>query len=455
MSRNMEITVEGDKLSAKANTGNKQWVAVITGTHPQYNYEREFVCYQKPKTSKRDSGSETVEDGTVVEYVRYTHSGKNRSETFYQIVGGELHQIDEDDIDAALEEVVVDAAPEPRDVDFDELESCVTERHECECGKTFDSAHGLAIHKGMVHSNTEEEEEEEDATPAEETNGQRAIVADGGVEYDEYDIDPSELEFDIENGWRDSTNSVSNTMSRIKGSDLWVCYRSWQTGPSEFDYAIKGVGEFTVEAVELDDESIVEQIRTEAEEVADIEDYRDFADELKAHAPELAEAVVGEWAFGVGEIVGDAAYEGYLNLDGTLAWVSHVEEAYHYEVEVALTDVGIDDKDGIAYDIVYQALADAVSQHRDSWRNPHAEYIGRLKFEVEPWELRALELYQNGVFRGMMETARVQALRETGMRPSDIASVLDVNPSTVTRHKNRADEWLNRAEWTAENCTSE
>lgn len=52
-----------------------------------------------------------------------------------------------------------------------------------------------------------------------------------------------------------------------------------------------------------------------------------------------------------------------------------------------------------------------------------------------------------------METARVQALRETGKRPSKIADVLDVNPSTVTRHKTRADEWLDRAEWTVENVT--
>jgi hypothetical protein len=435
----MEITVEGNELSAKANTGNKQWVAVITGTHPQYNYEREFVAYQKPKTSNRDSGSETVEDGAVVEYVRYTHSGKNRSETHYQVAGEELHQIDEDDVEAAFEEIVIEVEEEI---------------HECEeCGDEFGSEHGLAIHKGMVHG-TEEEEEEEDETPTKKANSGQRVVADGGVEYDDYEIDPTELEYDTENGWRDSTNSVSNTMSRIKGSDLWVCYRSWQTGPSEFDHSIKGLGDFTVEAVELDHEFIVEQIREEADEVADIEDLSDFAAELKTHAPELAEKVAEEWAFGVEELVGDAAYDGYLNHDGTFAWVSHVEEAYYHETKHAIKDVGIEDTpDGIAQDAVRAALSAAVNKHCDRWRNPHAEYIGRLKFEVEAWELRALELNQNGVFGGMMETARVQALRETGKRPSEIADILDVNPSTVTRHKTRADEWLDRAHWTVENVT--
>jgi len=434
----MEIRIEGNELNAKANTGNKQWVAVVTGTHPQYNYEREFVAYQKPKTSNRDSGSETVEDGAVVEYVRYTHSCKNRSETYYQVVGKKLHQIDEDDVEAALEEIVVEVEEET---------------HECEeCGDEFGSEHGLTIHTGMVHAT--EEEKEEDETPAEKTNSGQRPVADGGFNYDDYDIDPTELEYDTENGWRDSTNNVSNTMSRIEGSDLWVCYRSWQTGPSESEHSIKGLGEFTVEAVELDHGFILEEIREEAEELADIEDYSDFAEKLMAQAPELAEKVADEWASGVEEIVGDAAYEGYLHHDGTFAWVSHVEEAYYPETEYAIKDVGIEDtSDGIAYDIVRGALSAAVDKHCDSWRNPHAEYIGRLEFEVELWELRALELHQNGVFRGMMETARVEALRETGKRPSKIADILDVNPSTVTRHKTRADEWLDRADWTVKNVT--
>lgn len=453
MSRNMEITVDGNELSAKANTGNKQWVAVITGTHPQYNYDREFVCYQKPKTSKRDSGSETVEDGTVVEYVRYTHSGKNRKGRYYQIVGGELHQIDEDDVKAALEEIVVDVAPEPRDVDFDELDSCITEVHECEaCGKAFDSAHGVAIHTGMVHSEDDEADEQAaDAEPA-------RAVADGGVGVDDYDIDPTELDYDAENRTKDSQNNRTNCVSRIKGTDLWVAYRTWQTGPSEYDSAIKGIGRVSFKSVDLDTDHIAEAIRGEAERMFDgapddDEEAAALADELTMKADELAEALEKGWQYTSTEYTPrDDLHEGMAAVDGTTAWVSHVEEAIGHEAADALEEVGIGQDDhGSAMDIAKQALYEGVQQRRDRWRRPHLDYEARLTFDVEPWELRALELQQQGVFSSMPETARVYALLETGMRKSDIADKLDVNPSTVTRHSNRAEEWIGRAEWTAEN----
>ena len=443
MSRNMEITVEGNELSAKANTGNKQWVAVITGTHPQYNYEREFVAYQKPKTSNRDSGSETVEDGAVVEYVRYTHSGKNRSETYYQVVGEELHQIDEDDVEAALEEIVVEVEEET---------------HECEeCGDEFGSEHGLAIHKGMVHDT--EEEEEEDEAPAEKTNSGQRAVADGGVEYDDYDIDPTELEYEIRCKTYDSTNSRTNYLGKLKNSDIWVAYRTWQTGPSEMSFAVKGVGRLSTNGVSLDTEQIADSIRERAR--TDIRDDRDEWDEtdeklsvLVENADEVAAALESEWQWGSEEVVHESIIDGYAGINQTRAWVSHTEEAYHYEVEAALRDAEVnEDSNGRVYDHARQALSDAVANLRNSWLKPHLEYEVSLDFEVEPWELRALELYQKGVFGGMIETARLQALRETGKRPSEIADVLDVNPSTVTRHKNRADEWLDRADWTVENVT--
>lgn len=278
------------------------------------------------------------------------------------------------------------------------------------------------------------------------------LISDGGVEYEDYEIDPTELSVDITNRWADTQNNVTNKLSRIKGSDLWVCYRTWQTGTTEYQSAIKGLGKFRVEAIGLEHEFLVAQIREAAEEIADTDGFSDLADRLHAHAETLAEDVVTEWERGVEEQVGEAAYEGTLPTDGTLAWVSHVENAYHYETEYAITDVGIEETD-IVYDATRSALSAAVDRHRNRWRNPHAEYIAQLKFDVEPWELRALELHQNGVFGRMRETARVHALRETGKQPTDIADMLGVNPSTVTRHLNRADEWLARANWTVTNLT--
>lgn len=169
---NMTVELDGNTISAKANTGNKQWVAVITDTHPKYNYDRDFVAYQKPKTSDRDNGTATVEEGAVIERVRYTHSGKNRKDQFYQLVDGEAHEIDEAEVTAALDGEIV---PDIED-----------ETHECEeCGDEFDSEHGLAVHQGIKHSDEEETETTtEDPTITESNTGDTTATAmtDGGTE---------------------------------------------------------------------------------------------------------------------------------------------------------------------------------------------------------------------------------------------------------------------------------
>jgi len=179
---NMTVELRENTLYAEANTGNKQWVAVLTDTHPQYNYDREFVAYQKPKTSNRDSGTATVEDGAVIERVRYTHSQKTRTDRFYQLVDGEAHQIDEADVEAAIGGEIVANVPDD-------------ETHECdECGDEFDTAHGVAVHKGIVHSEDEEEnesdKEDDQGAVTSQTdsndNADATAVADGGLAVREF-----------------------------------------------------------------------------------------------------------------------------------------------------------------------------------------------------------------------------------------------------------------------------
>lgn len=112
---NMSVELRGDTLYAEANTGNKQWIAIITDTHPKYNYDREFVAHQKPKTTKRYSGKCTVEDGAVIEYVRYTHSGKNRKDRYYQLVDGQAYEIEEAQVTTALEGKIIADVPTTHD----------------------------------------------------------------------------------------------------------------------------------------------------------------------------------------------------------------------------------------------------------------------------------------------------------------------------------------------------
>lgn len=437
---NMTVELRGNILCAESNTGNKQWVAVLVGTHPQYNYEREFVAYQKPKTTNRDSGTVPVNEGAVIERVRYTHSGKNRKDSYYQLVDGEAHPIDEVDVVAAIEGEIV---PDVED-----------ETHECEeCGDEFDSEHGLAVHEGMVHS-----EDEDDATEA-DGGETRTVVADGGVDVSDYDIDPTELDYDesTRSSTKDSTNNRTNVLGRLADSDIWVAYRSWQTGPNEYDYAIKGIGRLSVRGVDLDTEAVAETIRDETSEyIRDGPDEWDETTELLSELAERADEVAAEldeaWQYASEEVVGDAIYEGLANVDGTTAWSSHVEEAFGYEVRDALEAAGIEqDEHGCVVDFTRQGLAAGVRKRRDHYLRPHLEYEVKMEFEIEPWELRALELQQQSVLANKPELAKVKALREEGHRQAEIAEMLEKSPSTVSRQVSQLEEWEARAEWTVRN----
>jgi len=447
---NMTVELRGDTIYAEANTGNKQWVAVITDTHPKYNYDREFVAYQKPKTSNRDSGTASIEDGAVIERVRYTHSGKNRKDQFYQLVDGEAYQIDEADVEAALDgEIIPDVAPEPREID-DDLEPAIVESHECEeCGDTFDSAHGLAVHVGMVHDNTDDTDTDTDASEKAETT--QPVVADGGQPT--ADLNPTKLEYDLKTATKDSTNSRTNHLGRVAGTDVWLAYRTWLTGDGE-QYAIKGIGEWSIEPTTLNTDTVAESIQDEAARIVHPDDpdadVAAIADELTTRADELAEQLETAWQWGVDQVLGEAIYEGSVGVSGTEVWAGHVQEAlYHEADDVMRTEVEVDDVDGLGLQVLRQALSDGLSTHRQHRLKKHCEYVGRLAFETDKTAIRALELQQRG---GLPEqTAKTAARKEAGMQSHEIARELDVHQSTVSRHLQRARDRIDEGRWLVEN----
>lgn len=212
----------------------------------------------------------------------------------------------------------------------------------------------------------------------------------------DYDIDPTELEYGVRCKTYDSTNSRTNYLGKVKNSDIWIAYRTWQTGPSETSYAIKGIGRLSTNGVSLDTEQIADSIRERA--TTDIRDDRDEWNEtdeqlitLVANADAVAAALESKWQWGSEEVVHESIIDGYAGINQTSAWVSHVEEAYHYEVEEALRDAGVDeDSNGRVYDHARQALSGAVARRRNSWLKPHLEYEVSLDFEIEACELRSV-----------------------------------------------------------------
>jgi len=164
-----ELTLTENSLEITIDKGNKQWVAHITGTDDQYDLDREFI-------SPYGQGTETVtlDDGAVVEKCYYSHGGREKGREYYVVVGGQLCEINEDDVERALEATVVA-------IDGDSGRT-----HQCkECGDEFDSAHGLSIHEGMVHSDDEDEAQVANNEPNTDAGSMLTAIADGGYERDE------------------------------------------------------------------------------------------------------------------------------------------------------------------------------------------------------------------------------------------------------------------------------
>ena len=149
------ITLDGDELTVEINKGNKQWVARLDGEDDQYGYDREFVSPYGQGTERT-----VVETGAVLEMCYHSHGGREKGRRYWVVVAGELVEIDDSEVDRVLGATVVriDDESEP-------------ETHECdECDDEFGSAHGLAVHAGMVHSDD-----------AEADGGTEQLAADGGI----------------------------------------------------------------------------------------------------------------------------------------------------------------------------------------------------------------------------------------------------------------------------------
>jgi hypothetical protein len=247
---NMTVELDGNTISAKANTGNKQWVAVITDTHPKYNYDRDFVAYQKPKTSDRDSGTATVGEGAVIERVRYTHSGKNRKDQFYQLVDGEAYKIDEAEVTAALDgEIIPDIEDETH-----ECGECDDEETEIDTEEPTmtESNTGDTSAKAMADGGTEQIRDSNEVRHSDDEV--RRYLADGHLyayrEGDEHVV--------VSRGNEPRTRWTKRVPAErdavLTGEHLWTIPENWEhrvniKGAAEARYAVYHIPETDVDVL--------------------------------------------------------------------------------------------------------------------------------------------------------------------------------------------------------------
>lgn len=100
---------------------------------------------------------------------------------------------------------------------------------------------------------------------------------------------------------------------------------------------------------------------------------------------------------------------------------------------------------------IWKAICELVDTEQPKHLNsPHLP----IKFGFDTifeWELRAGLLIELGVFKNAGETAKTVALRERGLKQTEIAELLDIDQSTVSKNLTRAKDTLARARWTLDN----
>lgn len=105
-------------------------------------------------------------------------------------------------------------------------------------------------------------------------------------------------------------------------------------------------------------------------------------------------------------------------------------------------------------DLIWEAIN---KPHSDSLtRVKHCQVAGKMEFNtLRPFQLRAIELVQNGVFDGHEAVAVVHALKEEGFSQKEIASELGKDESTVSKQAKIARNLTNRARWHSHNVTTD
>lgn len=102
-----------------------------------------------------------------------------------------------------------------------------------------------------------------------------------------------------------------------------------------------------------------------------------------------------------------------------------------------------------------KAVWDTICELTESKQPSHLE-SPHLPIELDfnpifEWELRAGLLVELGAFKWASKTAKTVALRENGLKQTEIAEVLDIDQSTVSKNLTRAKNILARVQWTLNN----
>jgi hypothetical protein len=122
------------------------------------------------------------------------------------------------------------------------------------------------------------------------------------------------------------------------------------------------------------------------------------------------------------------------------------------------------------WDFIAEDILDDIESHPDDERDilygifnalknntpGEHEYVAQLQCnEIEPWRLRALELYQNSFLRNKSPLCKVQALREQGLSTPEISETLDTPVTLVSHQIHDLDTYLEKGYLNLDNPDNE
>lgn len=327
----------------------------------------------------------------------------------------------------------------PRDVSFDETTAAITERHECEhCGDEFDTAHGLSVHEGMVHSDSPSADTETDATT------DQTVAADGGQQTAGRQLSDVEIDLDEREPvvrTRDDTNQITYQLYHLR-DDLFARTEIHPTRNRTEE--IKALGRIEIEPLSLDLDTLRDAVAEEAEqypdEVSELTDEQ--LDAIQHGYNETTRHAINEGLYGEDEfrfaLVGPRAY--------------YESQIYTEEMEIIGEEAGLSESQT---EIVASTLRDALPGRTHVDQAAHAEFRADLVFDpAEPWEIRALELIDNSVL-GINEPwrlCRVVALHEwePELTQTEIADRFGISQPDVSSYLKTAERRRERARWDVE-----
>lgn len=257
------------------------------------------------------------------------------------------------------------------------------------------------------------------------------------VDYEQFDINPVELETVIRNSWKDSVTNIQYVLAKLTAEipedDWWICYSIEQGNDGKISNII-AIGQLYVNYPQLNFDQVVSYITERAREVpANTSEQTQAMIDIMLKNPESHVRHLDICNLGkIKKRVWEALENGTALTDGSCVWVSTKPNEYDEVVELFTRSMF-----NTSDDLLKTICLDVLRNHPpDRPELPEAiqptKNVGELQFKTTPAIIRTIEIHQQENLDPQIALAI--ALYEYGRTKDSIAEVLDISLSEVDEY---------------------